>query len=740
MKTRIELNTHSVYDTMDSVISIKELVKFAKQNNMPTIALTDLNCVQGFPEFERECKKAGIKPIYGAQIIHGTHQEEYPFTSTVLVKNQTGLKNLYRIISELKDDGICKNVTIQIMEQYHEGLLFGAYKCDYDMANEKMIAFLDYVEIDDSYASQDEKKYNLDIMKDAKARGKLVVAVSRAKFIGEDGKLCWRILREGAGFETDGIENMYLRNTTEMLEEFSYLGEDAMDVVINNPLKIAEQIEEVQIIPNGYYNHIFDGASTAFGNAFKSIKIFAESFAANRYGEIYPQTTIPAEIEERLDTELNLNITKECADELVLARIIVREFGLRNGLFNTRGTAASSFLSYCLGITDINPLPPHYFCPECKRIEWVNDIYCGADLPDKACSCGGTMHGDGMNIPYESFFGFKGDKIPDIDINCDREAYDTVINAISSECLMGNPIAVAGTVRTVSGLRAPKMIADYEEKNGIHFNENQKEEITEKLTLVKQSDGVHPSGLFIMPKGKEIMDFTPVSEEKYHGLPITHFAFHDLHDTIYKFDILPVNHLGLLRELETETGVKAKDIPVTSPEIFTLIKNKDLSGITEFDTNFVSKILDLAKPEKFSDLVKIIGLSHGTGTWHENAEILFKNGVCAIRDIPATRDDIYHDLLSGGLEKEKAFRYSEAVRKGLIAKGRLSDEQIREFEEDLFIIGMPDWYADYCKRIRYLFPKAHACEFARITVIEAWYKVHFPKQFYDACLMVYGKE
>ena len=713
---RIELNAHSVYDKMDSIISIKELVGFAKENSIPAIALTDLNCVQGFPEFERECKKAGIKPIYGAQVIHGDYKGGYPCFTTVLVKNQTGLKNLYHIISELKDDGVCENVPISIMEKYREGLLFGAHDFGSFINNEKMLNFYDYFEINRTYSSDIKKEENLRILKYAKEKGKPVVAVSSAKFIDMDGKLSWRILKNGRGFKTYGNETAYLFNTKDMLEMFSYLGEDTTNVVINNTNRIAEQIEDVEIIPRDFHHNLFE-------DSYKAIKMFAEGFATRKYVET-GSGLLPAEIKERLDAELNLPIVKSCADELLLARMIVRDISLIGGLHTTRGTAASSFLAYCLGITDINPLPPHYYCPKCHKIEWVKGVSSGADLPDTGCSCGEIIHGDGMNIPYESLFGFKGDKIPDIDINCNTVSRNIITNKISNEYFDGKRVAVCGTVRTISETHAKKLIADYEDKTGRLLNYLEKDIIIDKLTKVKQSDEIHPAGLFLIPQNKEILDFTPTREEKYNGLPISHFIYRDLYDTLYQFDILPVKHLDLLHELEAETGKMIKDIPLNSPEIFTLISNNELTEITEFNTGYVSGILSLTKPEKFSDLVKIIGLSHGTGTWEGNAKELLKGGVCTLSDIPATRDDIYNNLLFHGLEREKAFRYSETIRKGLIAKGKLSAEKIGEFENDLAEIGMPCWYIEYCKKIWYLFPKAHACEYARIAVIEAWHKRH----------------
>lgn len=725
MDNRIELNVHSVFDEMDSVITIPELVKFAKSNNMTAIALTDFNSVQGFPEFEKECRKSGVKPIYGAQIIHDSFKGYYPYVSTILVRNQKGLKNLYRIISELKNDGICVNVPISVLKKYHEGLLYGSaghegsvflaqYHEDFDEL-EDFLKFYDYFEIDNFNGTAKEKKINNIIVDLANELKKPVVAVSSAKCIGKNDTICLKIL--DSWYENN--DNLHLRTDEEMLSEFSYLGDCSEDVVIKNTQKITEQIENITIIPDVNTDNIFKNSY-----AYEVIKVSAKNFAIDKYGE-----SLPPIIAERLKAELQLPVVKKFANQIWLSRKIVKEIDIRGRLCNTRLAAASSFLIYCLDITEINPLPPHYYCPKCMRVEWRDNVYCGLDLPEKECSCGGTMHGDGMNIPYQSFFGFCGDKVPDIDLNADYETQDIVINKLNSDCFENNRLTCAGSVNYIKKPYALKLIADYEARNGLKLEEYKKEQIAKKLTNVKLNNGNITSSFFAIPIDKEIFDFTPVSEDKYHSLPIAHFNFRSLCDALYKIDIVPARYLELLHELETYSGVKVEEIPVNSKEIFTLLKRYDLKGVTDFDTKYLYDVLDVVTPLSFADLIKIEGLGHGTGTWYDNADLLIKSKVCKLSEIPASHDDVFNDLVAHGLNKEKAFRYSQIVRKGLFAKNRLSADALTEFETDLAKIGMPRWYIEYLKKIEYMCPKAYDCELVRIAIIESYYKSHFKETY-----------
>ncbi len=358
------------------------------------------------------------------------------------------------------------------------------------------------------------------------------------------------------------------------------------------------------------------------------------------------------------------------------------------------------------------------------RESTINDVAYGYDLPEKKCSCRTTMQGDGMNIHYEALYGFTGDKVPNITLNLSKEMQNIISNKFENEYNIN--VAFTSTVSTISETHGLRLISEYENKTGKDFTEDEKRQIINELSKVKKADGINPACLMLFPKDKEILDFTPINEDKYNGLPITHFRHYDLWDAVPYLEIMPTDFCDFLQTLEFETGVNINDVPVNAKTLLELAKNDDLDGITEFGTEYVSKMIKVANPQTFSDLIKINGLAHGTGTWENNAEDLLKNGICKLSDIPATRDDIYNDLVSHGLEKDKAFYYSEIVRKGFLAKGRLSDEEVKEFENALTTIGMPDWYAKYCEKNLYMFPKAHACEYTQTAVIEAWYKNKYP--------------
>jgi len=724
MQQRIELNAHSTFETMDSVLTLEDMLEFAYNNEMPALALTDLNCVQGFPKFSEYCDIAVIKPIFGAQIIHSDFNSGYPFISTILVKNQTGLKNLYRIISTLKNDGVCNNVPIEVLEENHEGLLYGSAGHDGPIFNsykyndfecfEKFTRFYDYFEIENFYGNKDEEKVNKMIVNLAKDIKKLVVAVSNARYIDKKDSICLNILDSRTKRWNNNVKNLHFRTAEEMINEFSYLNDDAKDIVINNPKKIADVIEKIYVFPERSFESVID-------NAYKEVKMLATGFCSYKYGGLDP-LDIPKAIKDRLETELNLPVVKKCADKLLLARHMVNEVKIHNKVCCACSTVAASFLSYCLGITKTNPLPPHYYCPKCKTIEWVDSVSCGYDLSDKKCQCGGVMKGDGMNLSYEGFFDTEGKIMSNIAIATNNKMQDIISNKINKEYNIN--LAFTSMISTVSKVHALNLILEYEKESGKSFSDNEKTRIIKKLEQVKKTNEIHPSKLLIFPKNTDVLDFTPIIEDKYHGLQISHLCASDLKSHINNIYIVPCEVIDFLHTLESETGISINDVPINASSMFELIKNYDLKGITEFNSECILEMIKIAKPKSFSDLMKISGLSCGTNTWKSNAESLIKNGICTLKEIPAFRDDIYNDLINHGLEKRKAYKYAEITRKGLFAKNQLYEKDVEEFLIDLKSIGMPDWYIDYCKKIQHMFPKALSAEYVRIATIEAWYKIN----------------
>lgn len=734
---RIELNAHSTHDEMDSVLKVKELVDFAKENNMPAVALTDTNTVTGFPEFERECKRAGIKPIYGAKIIHSSFRESYPFVSTVLLKNQTGLTNLYKIISELRDDDVCINVPISVLQKKHEGLLFGsaghegpvfaALLSGYFKEYEDFLRFYDYYEIDNFYDTAQEQEINKQILKRAKELGKPIVAVSDARTLQAVDSLCLDILGGRTKRWFKKTENLHLRKYDEMFREFSYLGDDLKSVLLSNSKIIADQIEAVSVIPWGRYTDIFP-------HAYDEIESIALAFLKEKYGD-----NVPFPVRERLYTELEMVNRAGFANQYFLAAKLIRAAKAAGGLWNTRYTAASSFLTFCLGISKINPLKPHYYCPNCKRIEWVEAVASGYDLPEKECACGSRMQGDGHNIPFETFLGFCGDKVPDFDLNFDETGETAAVLFLKKQFLFCNRLVWAGTSNTLCDAKADRLIRAYEKEKGIHFAEAQRQQWMKKLDGVKCAGSIHPNGFVILPNNMSVHDYIPVNGKTDRGIPAAQFDLQDLYIAFCDCDVLQTAFLSMVKKLEESTGVKTDDIPIGITELLHCIRNEDTAGICQFGNAFTAKLSALFKPRNFSDLVKLIGLVQSIHVQSENEEYWVTENMDNLHELPTCRDDIYLNMLAHGIDSRKAFRFAITVRKGLFAKGRINEKDTADFEALIKSAGLPDWYFKYCTQILYLFSKAHAAEIVRIAAIDAWYKVHFPKQFYDAYFLTYGE-
>lgn len=732
MKQRIELGIYTNNTTLGSTISVDDVYNFAKEQNMAAIAVTDLNSVQSFPEFGNwKNRQYGIKPIFGAKIVHSDYHSDYFNISTVLVKNQVGLKNLYHIMSELKHKGKGLYSPISIMEKYHEGLLFGYCEIDgpayisyfykdfeyYGCYND----FFDYFEIKNYYDNDYERDANKQIVALAKKINKPVVAVSDARYIEKEDEICIKILQNKGNEEVENTKNSYLRTIEEMLNEFSYLGEDVNDVVIENTHKIANMLDDIELFPFPLKYNMLD-------NAYDIVKQVCYDFIADKYGD-----NPPKEVTERLETELGLPTAIDFADVFLLSANIVRAAKVNSEFAIPRADTASSFISYCLGITEINPLPPHYYCPNCKKIEWVSHVYSGYDLPYNNCTCGSKMQGDGQNICYQSFFGYSGDKVPDIDLNFSSHGRNVVINSLKNIILDKEQIVLGGCTGSVvneySPLNIKKCIKEYEDKTENSFSEEEKQNIFNKIECTKAFDDINESSLMIIPKNKEIYDFTPIRDGDFFGFPVTHYSFNELWDFIYNCDIFVFPFVEQLKLLERKTDADICNIPLNGIELIELIKNADLSGIKCFEEYDIPSVIKSVEIRNFTDLSKLLGLYFRMGEMQGDCESALKSGRIKLSEIPAYREDIYFDLLNQGMDKWAAFQYMEIIHKGRIANNYSSDDDVKKFENDLTEIGMPQWYIDYCKHTRYLFPKAHGAEYTRVAVIQAWYKVHFREIF-----------
>ena len=458
----------------------------------------------------------------------------------------------------------------------------------------------------------------------------------------------------------------------------------------------------------------------------------------------YTATHCPPGVSDRLEQELSVISKQEGAASLYWIAHLQACRSMEQGYrVMARGTAGSSLTSWLAGIGGINPLAPHYRCPHCRHTEFFTrgEVNSGFDLPQKFCpACGHALERDGQEIPWESFLGFCGDKVPDFDLSFASEYYYQGMPKRVQE-----RVIKAGTISTIPERIALQFIRKYEKENGLKYSREALENLTEELSGIKRATGQHPGGFVILPENCEAEDFTPLQRpgDDPEAEISTHFGFHDIHNTLLKLDDLGHNVPSICRYLEKYTGIPVTNADVSDPAVYRLFTSPDPLGITaeqsgfrtgtltlpEFETPFTAELLTVCRPESFTDLVKTIALSHGTGTWRDNAEKLLETGVCPLSGVIGSREDVYYTLQSYGLDAEFAFRIMELVRKGGAGK-RLSPEDEARMREH----GIPGWYIDSCKKIRYLFPKAHAAEYALWAVRFGWYKLYHPRAYYAAYL------
>ena len=691
-----------------------------------------------------------------------------PYHAIILAKNTTGLKNLYELVSLSHIDYYFRRPRIpkSLLMKYRDGLILGSaceagelYRAILDNKPKEIIndivSFYDYLEIQPDgnnmflvrektlSSVEDIENINRKIISLAEEHGKPVVATCDTHFIDPDDAVYRKIIMAAEGFsDADNQAPLFFRITEEMLKEFEYLGkEKAYEVVVKNTNLIADMIEVFNPVPADKFPPVIEGSE-------EKIREIAMAKAHSIYGDPLPEI-----IQNRLDKELDSIIKNGFSVMYIIAQKLVWKSMEDGYLVGSRGSVGSSFAATMLGITEVNPLPAHYVCPECKYSDFESEEVkkanmetgSGCDMPDKICPrCGAKLNKDGHDIPFETFLGFDGDKEPDIDLNFSGE-YQQRAHAYTEELFGEGHVYKAGTIGTLADKTAFGFVKKYADERNMTMRNSQINNLVRGCTGVKRTTGQHPGGLIIVPEGHTIYEFCPVqrpANDTTSNVTTTHFDYHSIDQNLLKLDLLGHDDPTVIRMLYDITGINPQSVPLDDKATMSLFTSPDALGVTaeqihcqtgtlgipEFGTKFVRQMLLDTKPQTFADLLRISGLSHGTDVWINNAQELIANGTITLKDTISTRDSIMGYLINKGLENKKSFKIMEQVRKG---KG-LKDEDIELMKS----YDVPDWYIQSCQKIKYMFPKAHAAAYVMMAFRIAYFKVNYPEAYYASYFTV----
>ena len=711
---------------------------------------------------------ADINPVLAATTDRKNKLKNLPrYHYIILVKNEAGLRNLYQLISKSFLEYYNKRPIMPRSEliRHREGLIFGS-ACE---AGEvfraltkgepweeikRMASFYDYLEIQPignnnfmiaKGMAKDEEQlrdWNRDILRLADELGKPCCATGDVHFLEPEDEAFRRILMAGQGFsDADNQAPLYFKSTDEMLKEFSYLGEDrAYEVVVKNTNEIADMCDVIRPVPRENYPPHIDGCEDDLRN-------MCYEKAKRIYGD-----PLPEPVQARLDRELGSIIGNGYAVMYIIAQKLVTKSLADGYLVGSRGSVGSSLAAFMSDITEVNSLAPHYLCPDDKYLEWHEEYSCGVDLPDKICpKCGKPLTKQGFNIPFETFLGFEGDKVPDIDLNFAGE-YQSRIHWYTGEIFGHDHVFRAGTIGTVAEKTAFGYVKKYMEERGVECSRAEENRLAAGCTGVRRTSGQHPGGVVVVPKEIEIYDVCPIqhpADDPDSDIITTHFEYHSIDANLLKLDELGHDDPTIIKHLENLTGVNAQEIPLDDPETMSLFhsckalkykgENPDTDpilgdlgcvAVPEFGTKFVRGMVKETHPSTFAELVSISGLSHGTDVWLGNAAELVRKGI-PLSGCICCRDDIMNYLILQGVKPKLSFKTMESVRKG---KG-LTEEMEAAMNEQ----HVPEWYIDSCKKIKYMFPKAHAVAYVMMAFRIAWFKVHRPLAFYSAYFSIRAK-